>query len=581
MQAAHHPSFFSPALPPIFHANYTALSETFSRLRVSSASLPIVAGAGGAEVGESDSLPPSSLLTHASSIALAGVWRPKLSVYAALRGQEAAAAIERALVARPVRADAAAPPPHPPIAWAAPAVCTATLALCGAVEDSETGGRGAGEGALPSHVQYATAAASGTASAIATAWNVHTHFLPPLHAATVSLSVAALRRWAAWAAAGAAFAATQAGVAPRALAMLSGGSGAGVGGVGSFPETEAGLVPLPPALLRALTPAALASAVSSSGGATTASGAVSGDLSFWCTLFGPSGSGAVDALLCVAADADALAVLALGFTLATALERAGVAVDGGVRGGDEGVSDPLDSATSSTCVALGTPLAAAARTLRSAGAYAIAVAAALLARGTVTAAGAVRALPAALRAAPQSSTAPLAARLPSSAAGGASAAPSPTPSPYASALLRPLTSALEALPRRSQTRGARALARTVVSTAFSSLAAAIASALEAQRAQAASLQWLTVDGGAPATTQPALTPEAVRVAAQIVVDVRAVGADAGTGAIGAAAKLVWEEGEGGGRLRAADAADLGAAAVVTAWEGALALVNVNPPSLPP
>jgi hypothetical protein len=294
------PSFFSPANPSVFHGNYGALSAFFSRLRVAAGALGEALGGGEGALGAGE-----ALLRHPSTVALAGVWRPKLGIYGALRAQEAAQRAERALHgggAGGARGGGAGAGTG--AGTGAGAGAGAGAALVVNVSELMGGGGGGGWRApgavcaalcraaaaaptpllalpLPSAVTLALPGATGGVwAALHAAWAPATNFLPPLLPTTLLLSQQLVGRFAAWVACGVGVVGVHSDAAPALVAALCGAGGGGGGGGGGAltaapaPASPLQLLPLAPAVVKGLSPASLAAALAAAAAAAPTSSPV-------------------------------------------------------------------------------------------------------------------------------------------------------------------------------------------------------------------------------------------------------------------------------------------------------------------
>jgi hypothetical protein len=303
--------FLSPAIPQVFHANYTVTSAFFRRLREAGADVALVAADPATDAGlvlarltgsaltssssPSSSLPAptvpataaESLAAHAATKALAAAWRPKFAVYAQLRGAELSQRVEQAL-----RAKVQPPPPQPqPSSGAAAGGAIVALSLHDVTglqdaapllavlrEHFPEGTAGprfllGADVSPPSSFSFRLPATAGVWSALAALW-APTSFLPPLLPATLAQGIALLNRYGAWVGAGAALLARKHGADGIVSALATAaGAGAAKGAAAGQLLGDTGflrLPVLPPVFTRLLSGAAIHAAVAGSAAVVSA-----------------------------------------------------------------------------------------------------------------------------------------------------------------------------------------------------------------------------------------------------------------------------------------------------------------------
>jgi hypothetical protein len=481
------PGFFSPAMPPAFHANYSALAAFFSRLRVFAAGREVLLPAPAADAAPSAgwvSVPAShALAAHSSTRSLEALWAPKLRIYYQLRSQELLARADKALVARVGTPDLAAGAP---------------ISLP-AAELFRSLGLGPAPSAVPAVFTFYLPATAGVWSVLQSVWGGGT-FLPPLASSFVGLALQTLTRYAAWTAAGVGGAAARLGVQPVLQAAAAAGASA---------ASTAGALPPLPAPARA----AMRAAVAAAGGGSTAApppplaaaaAAAAADAAAWVDA-------GAEAFLAAAHDAAELAALVRLVLLPRALAALGLPAAPSSAVPPAGAGD----ASGAAATTLAAVLNAAAAEVAAVGPYCLAAARAALTASCAQALASVRAVPATFRM--TSKAAPRHA------------------SPYVASLLRPLRACvLEVpglLPPLSASPDVRALVAGVAEDVTAAFDSTVTGALAGLQQMEASLQWLKKPaagpGGSGAVAGGGGGPvsDADKIGLQLYLDVRAYGGE--------------------------------------------------------
>ena len=543
------PGYANPAQPAIFHANYTALSTLYVRLRVAAAGHVVVVATqteDGCEGRSLTSLPASEALQSCPATAsLRSSLAPKLQVYHALRTSDVTQRMDKACSgagagSSRVSIDLGLGTAAATIATSAGGTAPAAAVVRLAWSELLSG--------IPQ--SYLTTSVNGNASPwppsptlllppSATLWSCLTFLwspsvlIPSLGQASLTSALACIGRYASWAVAGAAVGAGRHGM-PDIIAAINAPSSASKQHAPANNSASLSLSPLPSAWLSALAlplplsasqqqqPSATAAPAPAAPGASSSSSspnswplaAAGPDASAWASATAGDVT-TLDAHLAAAADACTLAALVEGALAPRVLTSLALAPG------------------SAAAVAVTSLLATSAQQLRCLAAYHAAVARCLLSRSCSAPLASLRAVPATFRMT-------------------AKAAPA-KPSPYAAGVWRPLRALLAMMTTttmqqqtaagnsnsNSSTAGPqlltglpapllRSLAHGVVADVSASLESSLTSVLDGLRHMEESLAWLKktpgTAGGAPAPGLPSsgAASDSDKIGLQLWLDVRAV-----------------------------------------------------------